>query len=116
MATRISNPSTPSSKLSPGPSSLQGCLLRLFWILFGHLALAACAGLILQRGEFSGFDLGYWVIVAALVTARYLDITRFGGTTADNAPATLHHFRRFAIGVVLADLLVWIGVHLPSML
>jgi hypothetical protein len=92
-------------------SGAEGCLLRLFWILFGHLLLVALAGWIARRQGFSAFDLAYWVTVAALVAARYTDITRFNGTTAEGEPATLDHFRRYAAYTVLIGAVIWLGVH-----
>jgi hypothetical protein len=96
-------------------SSPTGCLLRLFWILFGPLTLTAFAGLMFERAAFSLWDLAFWTTVAALLCARYLDITHFAGRTAEGTPATLIHLQRFALYLILGASVAWIIVHLPHL-
>jgi len=90
-----------------------GCLLRLFWIMIGNAVLLFCAYAIVQHRSsmFGMADAFYWAIVGSLLAARYVDIRHFCGTTADGEPATMVHWRRYAIvlGVVSAGL--WLGVH-----
>lgn len=90
----------------------QGCLLRLFWMAAGNLALL---GLILSIANGDGFTLLdglYWAVVAALVSTRYVDIVRFGGLTVDGTPATKEHFRRYTAWLALVALALWITTHL----
>jgi hypothetical protein len=105
------------AKPSPDPTAQAadrpaGCLLRLFWMAIGNLALFMIAILIIQRRSFSAFDMAYWLIVVALIVVRYVDITRFDGRTASAEPATLRHFRRYALGLLVSAGSVWTGVHL----
>lgn len=79
---------------------------------FGNLALFMIGILIIQRRSFSIFDMAYWLVVVALIVVRYVDITRFGGRTASAEPATLGHFQRYALGLVVGAASVWAGVHL----
>jgi hypothetical protein len=90
-----------------------GCLLRIFWMLLGNALLAACAFFVLQnRSIFFGLaDALYWVTVASLLAARYVDIRHFRGTTAEGEPATMVHWRRYALTIVLVSTCLWVAVH-----
>jgi hypothetical protein len=78
---------------------------------FGNLALTLTAILIIQRRSFSAMDAAYWVVVAALLAARYVDITRFAGRTLEGEPAMMMHFRRYALRLLLIAAALWAGVH-----
>jgi hypothetical protein len=91
--------------------NMQGCLLRLFWTVAGNLALLAMVFSISTQQGFTLFDGVYWVVVTALVGARYLEITRFGGLTVEGTPATMTHFRRYATRLFLVALGLWVGTH-----
>jgi len=90
----------------------QGCLLRLFWMAFGNLALLMLAVLVIKEKRFSPLDLVYWGVVLALGVARFVDIRRFAGRTIDDEPATMLHFRRYAWRLPLLAGVLWIGAHL----
>ncbi|MGH9147011.1 MAG: hypothetical protein ACRD1Q_09900 [Vicinamibacterales bacterium] len=64
----------------------QGCLLRLFWMAIGNLALLVLILSISNQQGFTLLDGLYWVVVTALASARYIDITRFAGLTVDGTP------------------------------
>ena len=89
----------------------EGCLLRLFWMVAGNLALLALTLSIFNQGGFSLLDGVYWFTVAGLAVARYIDVTRFAGLTAEGTPASLIHFRRYAIWLVIVATGLWILVH-----
>lgn len=86
-------------------------MLRLFYMGFGNMALVLIAILIIQRRAFSALDAAYWVVVAALLAARYVDIARFAGRTTDGEPAMMWHFRRYALRLLLIAAALWAGVH-----
>ncbi len=109
------NPSDPLPQHAPSESP-GGCLLRLFWMAFGNLALVMIAIMMIQRRGFSALDAGYWGVVVALVIGRYVDITRFGGRTASAEPATVDHFRRYAVGLLTTAAAVWACVHVLTYL
>ena len=90
----------------------QGCLLRLFWMAFGNLALLMMAVVIVEQKRFSSLDIIYWVIVIALGLARLVDITRFEGRTIEGEPAPMVHFRRYAWRLPWAALGIWAVAHL----
>lgn len=89
-----------------------GCLLRLFWMAFGNVALLFLAILIFKQGRFSALDAVYWALVVALGGARYADIARFDGLTASGEPATMGHFRRHVVGLSAGAVALWACAHL----
>lgn len=90
---------------------MQGCLLRLFWTVVGNLALLALIYSISTQQGFGLLDAVYWLVVVALATARYLEITRYRGQTLEGTPATRHHFQRYALWLFLVALALWISTH-----
>ena len=89
----------------------EGCLLRLFWMVGGNLALFALVVSIFNHDGFSLLDGAYWLVVAALVASRYFDITRFGGLTVHGTPATPADFRRYGTRLLFVAAGLWIVVH-----
>ncbi len=89
-----------------------GCLLRLLWMGIGNLVLVGAAALILQRGALSAYDVLYWATVVGLGVVRYLDVALYGGTTADNRPATMADFRRYLLILGAVAVAVWAACHL----
>jgi hypothetical protein len=87
-----------------------GCLplfLRLTWMAFGNLALFLCAALVAQGTVPVLMDIIFFVVAIGIIVVRYLDITRFKGRTAEDAPATLADWRRYAIWTAVISLGVW---------
>jgi hypothetical protein len=89
-----------------------GCLLRICWVLIGNVALLALAAVISRQPpwSFSIADGAFFLIVVALIGIRYLDITRFEGTTANNEPATRATWVRYSVGLILLAAVIWIAV------
>ena len=92
----------------------QGCLLRLFWMAFGNLALLALAAVIFDRKAFSIFDAVYWLLVIALAASRSIDIRRFNGLTVDAEPASAVHLRLYLIKLIVLAAVLWAVAHLLS--
>ena len=112
MPKKIEDRSNPAESTPQVPYDRpQGCLLRLFWMVAGNLALFALMLSIFNQGGFSLLDGVYWLVVVALAVARYIDITHFAGMTADGTPASLVHFRRYGIGLAIVATGLWILVH-----
>ena len=89
-----------------------GCLLRLFWIAAGYLALLLIAPQIAKSARFlSGFDLAYWLVVLLIVGARYADARYFAGVDGFGEPTTNSDLRRHTIKVVLLAGLIWLALH-----
>jgi hypothetical protein len=94
-------------------TGLGGLFLRLFWMGGGNFGLLALAILITQKRilPYRLTDLLFWVIVILLIVARYVDIAYFEGATSYGEPATMKHWRRYAIGLGLISLVVWAVAH-----
>jgi hypothetical protein len=50
-----------------------------------------------------------WLVAATMIGARWLDISRFNGLTAEGQPASPRHLRRYAVGVGAAAAALWGG-------
>ncbi len=84
--------------------SQRGCLpvlVRLAWI-FGGILLVFCAVFIAQGKAPVLADLVLLVFTFVLILIRFVDIKFLHGETMDNKPATLKHWRRFSITVLIA--------------
>lgn len=96
------------------PPEKAGCLsgiLRITWMAFGNVALFFCAMAAARRAAPSALDGAYAALVIALIVVRYVDIARFGGQTSDGDPATLAHWRRYALGLVVVAVAVRALMH-----
>jgi hypothetical protein len=101
----------------PAPIGCFGLVVRMIWLLAGNAALLMLAILIFQKRGFTVLDVGFWAVVAALVLLRYVDITRLQGLTSDSEPATLKHWRVYAIKLAVASAAIWGAAHaLPRVL
>jgi hypothetical protein len=101
------------------PTEGTGCfalIFRLLWIIVGNLVLLFLAVLIAQRKGFSALDLAFWAVVGALVLVRYIDITRLKGLTTDSQPATIRHWRRYAVTLAVISVALWALAHVASSL
>lgn len=96
-----------------GTSRSGSVLLRLFWALVGHAIIyMSLAGIAVHKAEFPApLDAAVWITVAAMLVARRLDIVRYGGQTLYGEPATLGHFRRFALLLVTVTAAASVMVH-----
>lgn len=96
-----------------GLSTFSGCLVRIFWMGAGNVLMFVLAILIAQKEVLvlTVYDLGLWALAAAMVAVRYIDITRLHGQTTDGEPATLAHWRRYALGLASITLLFSIMAH-----
>lgn len=97
----------------PTASPAAGVALRVFWMFFGNALLCFVLLWIAfeSRGSLSVRDAVFVAAVGALVVARYLDIARCDGATAEGAPATMAHFTRYAARVVVLSLALWGALH-----
>jgi hypothetical protein len=89
-----------------------GVFLRVFWMFLGSVALAVSAMAILKSEKMLSIaDVVYVVIIPLMVAARYVDITRYKGTTAYGEPATMRHFAKYAAGLVVGGAIAWAALH-----
>ncbi|MBI5481268.1 MAG: hypothetical protein HY906_20585 [Deltaproteobacteria bacterium] len=91
-------------------------LLRLWWMMAGNAVLLFAAVYVVMAGgwRLSLADLVYWAAVVTLLGARFLDISRCRGTTASGGPATMSHWRRYAVLLLLLSVAMWAGAHLVA--
>ena len=83
-------------------SSGLGLLCRLFWFFIGNIILLILAIKIAFPGTKSiAFDIFYWITTFCLILTRYFDIRFFKGQTAYSEPATMVHWKRYSIFIVL---------------
>jgi hypothetical protein len=96
------------------PTNPASVLLRIFWLLAGYIVIAILA-LFISQSEgttmLSLMDPALWLVAALMIAARYVDITRYGGATSDGQPATLVHWRRYALLVLAVAAVSWLGAH-----
>lgn len=91
-----------------------GCLTRILWMIVGNMVLLFSVSFIVRGhyASFSGADMVFWITVGLLVLLRYADIARFHGTTAQgHQPATMAHWRRYAVWLVAMAALLWFLAH-----
>jgi len=85
------------------PESSGGCLsilVRLTWI-FGA-SLLVFGAIFIAQGKAPGLaDTIFLLITLGLILARYVDIRYLKGETADSHPATLKHWRRYSVMMLI---------------
>jgi hypothetical protein len=99
--------SAPSA--TPARRNAAGLLFRLFWMVLGNLAAVVLAALIWDADGATELALSgaYWVTIALVVGARYVDIDRYDGLTAEGEPATLGHWRRHTAILLPLAAAIW---------
>jgi hypothetical protein len=106
---------SPQAASEEGSSA--GCLLRLIWMGPGNIVLLFLAASIsrMPSWSFSFWDVGFWLTVPALIAIRYLDVARFEGLTANGEPASRRDVRRYAVGLGLVALALWLAAQSVQM-
>jgi hypothetical protein len=114
--TDMENRMTENSQPLQEQTTFTGCFARLFWMGAGTVALLLLTALIAQKEALSLtlFDLGLWVVAAAMVAVRYLDISRLRGQTIEGQPATLADWRKYSVSLAVVTLALWIAAHLVA--
>ena len=111
-------PKEPPPPRSKKKSEGLGCFVRLLWMGAGNIGLISCLLVIARDSEikmsFTWIDGVFWSIALLMIGARYYDITRLGGLTASNQPATMKHFWRYLVLLVILGFFGWAGAHIIS--
>jgi len=107
MAPHLEPASPPADPASP----IAGCLARFVWMLGGFAAVVITALTILFRPPWTlgARDAIFWIVVLAMVAARWVDVARYRGTTTDGRPATPRHVAIYAAIVLLASATLWLA-------
>ena len=95
-------------------NSAAGCFFRLFWMGMGNIILFFCLTYIFHNRVhgLTLVDLGYWLTVVAMVAVRWVDIRSYHGDTVTGEPATLAHWQKYSVRLVIVALVAWIVIHL----
>ncbi len=91
-----------------------GCLaviVRITWMALGNMLLVIVAFSIVQQRAGIVLDVIFWAVVTGLILIRYIDINILGGQTTDFKPATLQHWRRYSLLLLLASAVLWLLAH-----
>jgi len=85
-------------------------LARLFWMAIGNVILViSVVSIVHQKGAiFQIGDLIFWITVPALILVRYLDIQLWDGQTAMGTPATMTHWKKYTIVLLIGSTVVWV--------
>ncbi|MBZ5499368.1 MAG: hypothetical protein LAP85_23465 [Acidobacteriia bacterium] len=92
-------------------TELTGCMplfLRLTWMALGNAALFLCAALVAKGTAPVVMDIIFFAVTIVLIVVRYIDITRFKGQTSEGKPATLAHWRRYALLTAVISTGIWV--------
>ena len=106
--------SDPTNQPIDKQSGILAIFVRPFWMFLGLFALLICAANIFM-GESKSTrtsDIIFWCLVAAMIIVRFLDIKFLDGQTATGEPASIKHWRRYAIVLVVISAAIWTGAHL----
>jgi hypothetical protein len=108
--------SAPTNQPVDKQSGILALLIRPFWMFFGNfILLISAANILMGEGKTSYVsDLIFWTGVIALVTVRFLDIKFLDGQTATGTPATLKHWLRYTIGLVVFSAVIWAAVRIAA--
>jgi len=90
-----------------------GVIARLFWMFFGNVILFISIIFIFQQEDrvFHTADAVFWITVVALVFVRYLDIKFCSGLTVTALPASMSHWKRYAILLLICSTAIWALAH-----
>ena len=91
--------SAPTNQPIDKQRGILAILARIFWMALGNFALMICAANVFM-GESNSTrtsDIIFWCVVLAMIIVRFLDIKFLDGQTASGEPATLSHWRKYAI-------------------
>lgn len=93
-------------------------IARPFWMFFGNFILLISAVNILAGDNKTSYvsDLVFWAGVTALIIVRFLDVKFLDGQTATGQPASIKHWRRYAILLAVISMVIWSGAHLAAYL
>jgi hypothetical protein len=59
-------------------------------------------------------DAVFWATAGLVIAVRYLDIKRFHGQTVTSQPATMAHWRRYAVFMLGISLVIWSLAHVMA--
>ncbi len=101
---------------APSCENPSGCLVRLYWMLFGNILLLGCAALMMKTGAIAIYGSAYFAVAASIIAARFADIRYFNGQKADaSGPATMDDMKKYAATVFAIYLLFFIVLYVAKL-
>jgi hypothetical protein len=106
--------SAPTNQPIDKQRGISAILARPFWMFFGNfILLISTVNIIVGENKPSRTsDLIFWGAVVAMVIVRFLDIKFLDGLTATGQPASIKHWRRYAIVLAVISAAIWTAAHL----
>lgn len=94
-------------QVSPGGT---GVFVRLYWLILGNVLLFFLLVSLFEKHPPlpSLLDAVYFVVVASLILARYIDIRFLNGETGEGTPATMTNWRRYTMLVGSVGVGAWL--------
>jgi len=85
-------------------------------MLLGNAVLALSAVFIFHNttGFFHAADVVFWCTAASLVLIRYIDIRFLDGLTATGEPASMRHWVRYTVVLVVCSAAAWAFAHVAN--
>ena len=105
---------TPARTDHSSDDSLIALVTRLFWMILGPIGLALLAMVIVRHGAFSLRDGVFAAGLLLALYARYIDVSRYHGKTAEGSPATMKDVRSYVRGLLLLAVAMWGGAHVAG--
>jgi hypothetical protein len=89
-------------------------LVRIYWLFLGNTLLLFLLVLMSEKRPKlpSITDAAYLAAVASLIAVRYVDIRFLNGQTGEGKPATMSHWRRYALLIGSIGAGAWLVVRL----
>ena len=103
----MANDQRERSSAQPEYQNPLGCFPKIFWMMMGPLGLVLAALSVFRSAGWTIADAVAWLLIGLLIGARYIDVVRFKGQTINDQPATMAHFRRYALLVLSAGTALW---------
>ena len=100
-----------SADTNQSSQNLLGTLARLYWMLFGNLALLFTGFGIAKSGNVLYLSILYFLILVSLISARYADVKFLNGQLADvSGPATIHDWKKYSIFISFLSFAALFGI------
>jgi hypothetical protein len=110
--------SAPTNHHFDRQSGIWAILARPFWMFFGNfiLLISAAHMFVGENKQSHVSDIFFWGAVLALIVVRFLDIKFLNCQTATGAPATIKHWRNYAILLIVIAAVIRSAAHFASYL
>jgi hypothetical protein len=100
-----------NSDTNQSSQNLLGTLVRLYWMLFGNLALLFTGFGIARSDNALYLIFFYFLILISIISARYADVKFLNGQLADvSGPATIHDWKKYSISISLLSFAILAGI------